>query len=278
MQSRKGESDFIFTLAESAAKNIEGGYYHKLGRQPANMPPRRSLKRAILRSRVTPLIAEVKFNSPAEGRLRQAGDVASIARAYERGGVAGISVLTEPRHFDGDVRYVPMVKRSVGVPVLMKDIVIDPVQIDAAARLGADAVLFIAAIFVNRLARASLGEMFARARARGLEVLFEAHREEEYVLALDSEADLVGINNRNLNTLEVSLETTRRLLAYGRDERERLRRAGKDKPVISESGIKSRDEVKGLAEMGADGFLVGSAFMKSADPERAVRLLTGARA
>ena len=234
-----------------------------------------SMRDSIVSSRLVPLLAEIKFTSPAEGKLRPAGDVRGIARAYERGGVSGISVLTEPRHFEGDIRYLPLVKKSVKVPVLMKDIIIDPVQIDAGADMGADAVLFIAAIFMNRLANASLDEMFSRARSRGLEVLFEAHTEDEYLFALESDADVVGINNRNLDNLEVSLETSRRLLAKGRLERERLRRTGKDKPVISESGITRRREMDELKALGADGFLIGSAFMKSADIEAKVRSLTG---
>ncbi|HEV2389162.1 MAG TPA: indole-3-glycerol-phosphate synthase, partial [Nitrososphaerales archaeon] len=183
---------------------------------------------------------------------------------------------TEPRHFDGDIRYLQLVKKAVKVPVLMKDVIIDPVQIDAGAKVGADAVLFIAAIFANGLARASLGDMFSRARERGLEVLYEAHTEKEYMLALESEADVVGINNRNLDTLEVSLSTSKRLLAAGKATRERLKKTGKYKPVISESGIKTKREIVELRELGADGFLIGSAFMKSADLEAKVRTLTGA--
>ncbi|MGH9918709.1 MAG: indole-3-glycerol phosphate synthase TrpC, partial [Nitrososphaerales archaeon] len=236
----------------------------------------RSLKDSIVRSTRTPLIAEIKFTSPAEGKLRPAGDVRKIARSYERGGVSGISVLTEPKHFDGDIRYLPLVKKAVKVPVLMKDVVIDPVQIDAGAKMGADAILFIAAIFSNGLARAGLEEMFSRAHGAGLEVLFEAHTEEEYALALESEADVVGINNRNLDDLVVSLSTSRRLLAAGSGTRERLKKSGTDKPVISESGIKTRREIDELRGLGADGFLIGSAFMKSADLEEKVRSLTGA--
>lgn len=277
MQSGRSESNFIFTLARSAAQSIAEGYYRDLGEKPRDgLGEHRSLKESILRSKRTPLIAEIKFTSPAEGRLRPAGDVKRIARSYERGGVSGISVLTEPKHFDGDIRYLPLVKKAVSVPVLMKDVIIDPVQIDAGAEMGADAVLFIAAIFANGLAKASLEEMFSRARARGLEVLFEAHTEKEYASALESEADVVGINNRNLDSLEVSLATSRRLLAAGRARREGLRTLGRDKPVISESGIKSRREIDELLELGADGFLVGSAFMKSADLEAKVRSLTGA--
>jgi indole-3-glycerol phosphate synthase len=275
MQSRKNETNFIFTLARSAAKNIAEGYYRDLVKEKPRRPSHRSLKDAILKSKLTPLLAEIKFTSPAEGKLRPRGDVKKIARAYERGGVAGISVLTEPKHFEGDIRYLPLVKKSVKVPVLMKDIIIDPVQIDAAADMGADAVLFIAAIFMNRLSNASLEDMFAKARSRGLEVLFEVHTENEFLFSLESEADLVGINNRNLDTLEVSLETTKSLLAKGRETRERLKIAGKDKPIISESGINTRREIDELAGLGADGFLVGSAFMRSPDLEAKVRSLTG---
>jgi indole-3-glycerol phosphate synthase len=275
MQSRKGEASFIFTLARAAAQNVEEGYYSDL-KAPARGLEHASLKGSIIRSKLTPLLAEIKFTSPAEGKLRPAGDVKQIAQAYERGGVSGISVLTEPKHFDGDIRYLPIVKKSVDVPVLMKDIIIDPVQIDAGAEMGADAVLFIAAIFLNGLARVSLEEMFSRARSRGLEVLFEAHTENEYMFALDSEADVVGINNRSLDTLDVSLETSRSLLAKGREKRERLRMVGKDKLVISESGINTRREIDELGGLGADGFLIGSAFMKSAHLEAKVRSLTGA--
>jgi indole-3-glycerol phosphate synthase len=275
MKSRESESSFIFTLARSAAQNIADGYYKcsegKATRRPAHL----SLRDSIVWSKLTPLFAEIKFASPAEGKLRQAGDVAGIAQAYERAGVAGISVLTEPRHFQGDIRYLPLVKKSVNVPVLMKDIIIDPVQIDAGAQMGADAVLFIAAIFANGLASASLEEMFSRARRMGLEVLLEAHTKDEYISALRSEADVVGINNRDLDTLEVSLETSKRLLAAGKRERDRLRSAGDEKPVISESGIRTRKEMDELKALGADGFLVGSAFMKSTDLEAKVRSLTG---
>ncbi len=276
MQSRRSEANFIFALARSAAENIAEGYYRDLGELPAKRPTHRSLKDSMIRSKLTPLLAEIKFTSPAEGKLRPAGDVRKIARAYERGGVSGISVLTEPKHFEGDLRYIPLVKGSVKVPVLMKDIIIDPLQIDAGADVGADAVLFIAAIFMNKLARTSLEEMFSRARERGMEVLLEAHTENEYMFALESGADVVGINNRNLDTLEVSLDVSRRLLDSGREARERLRTMGRDKLVISESGIATRRQIEELTELGADGFLVGSAFMKSADLEKKVRSLTGA--
>ncbi|MDA4117844.1 MAG: indole-3-glycerol-phosphate synthase, partial [Thaumarchaeota archaeon] len=274
---RKAETNFIFTLASSARQNIADGYYHGAKVPHQGLPGRRSLKESILRSKLTPVIAEIKFTSPAEGRLRPTGDVAAIAEAYQRGGVSGISVLTEPRHFEGDIRYLPIVKKAVDVPVLMKDIIVDPLQIDAGADMGADAVLLIAGIFINKLANASLDEMLARAHALGLEVLLEAHTEEEYKFALDSSADLIGINNRNLDTLKVSLETSRTLLVKGRAQRRRLSREGRDKPVVSESGITNRAQIDELRSLGADAVLIGSALMKSTDLQAKVRSLTGAK-
>src|ERR1035437_1877583 len=109
-QDKKDETNFIFTLAQSAAASIAEGYYRDLGEKPEPQA-QRSLKEALLGSKYIPLIAEIKFTSPAEGTLRSTRDVKSIARAYEHGGVSGISVLTEPKHFDGDIRYIPLVKK-----------------------------------------------------------------------------------------------------------------------------------------------------------------------
>ena len=116
MPSGNDEAGFVFTLARSAARSIAEGYYRDLGKGPARGLKHRSLRDSISSSKLVPLVAEIKFTSPAEGKLRAAGDVRKIARSYERGGVSGISVLTEPKHFDGDIRYLPLVKRSVEVP------------------------------------------------------------------------------------------------------------------------------------------------------------------
>jgi len=259
---RSTSENFIFKLAKAAEQNIADGYYEVEGHHFAH----KSLKGSILGSKHTPVIAEIKFTSPAEGTLRKVGDVRAIAQAYERGGVSGISVLTEPRHFDGDIEYLPLVKGAATVPVLMKDIVIDPLQIDAGAKIGADAILLIVSIFTHDLAREGLDAMLSHAHSRGLEVLLEAHTEGEYRQALAAGADVVGINNRDLETLEVSLETSKRLLRMGPHET----------AVISESGIESREQILELTSFGASGFLVGSALMKSRDLETKVRALTGA--
>ena len=236
---------------------------YEVDRHPS---PRRSLRRAIAATNFLPIIAEVKYRSPAEGPIRRAEGAAGMARLYARGGAVAISVLTEEKHFEGRLEFVPDVKNAVGIPVLMKDIFLDPVQIDAAERIGADAVLLIAGLFTRALSAASLQEMIAHSHSRGLEVLLETHTAEEYLMAGQTEADLVGINNRNLDTLEVSLDTSYRLLgSYPRV-----------KPVVCESGIKTRKEAVSLIKAGANALLIGSTLMRSRDPTESIRRLAGA--
>ena len=258
---RAGE-EFLSRLAASAREAVAMGRY-EVDRHPS---PRRSLRRAIAATNFLPIIAEVKYRSPAEGPIRRAEGAAGMARLYARGGAVAISVLTEEKHFEGRLGFVPNVKDAVGIPVLMKDIFLDPVQIDAAERIGADAVLLIAGLFTRALSAASLQEMIAHSHSRGLEVLLETHTAEEYLMAGQTEADLVGINNRNLDTLEVSLDTSYRLLGnYPRV-----------KPVVCESGIKTRKEAVSLVKAGANALLIGSTLMRSRDPTESVRRLAGA--
>ena len=258
---RAGE-EFLSRLAASAREAVAMGRY-EVDRHPS---PRRSLRRAIAATNFLPIIAEVKYRSPAEGPIRRGEGAAGMARLYARGGAVAISVLTEEKHFEGRLGFVPDVKDAVGIPVLMKDIFLDPVQIDAAERIGADAVLLIAGLFTRALSAASLQEMIAHSHSRGLEVLLETHTAEEYLMAGQTEADLVGINNRNLDTLEVSLDTSYRLLgSYPRV-----------KPVVCESGIKTRKEAVSLIKAGANALLIGSTLMRSRDPTESIRRLAGA--
>src|SRR5438552_4493738 len=257
---RAGE-EFLSRLAASAREAVAMGRY-KVDRHPS---PRRSLRRAIAATNLLPIIAEVKYRSPAEGPIRGAEGAAGMAKLYARGGAVAISVLTEEKHFEGRLEFVPDVKDAVGIPVLMKDIFLDPVQIDAAERIGADAVLLIAGLFTRALSAASLQEMIAHSHSRGLEVILETHTAEEYLMAGQTEADLVGINNRNLDTLEVSLENSFRLLRYPRV-----------KPVVCESGIRSRKDAVSLINAGANALLIGSTLMRSRDPAESVRRLAGA--
>jgi indole-3-glycerol phosphate synthase len=184
-----------------------------------------------------------------------------IARSYERGGAAGISVLTEPEHFGGRLEYVSLVKEAVALPVMMKDIVVDMPQVKAAYCCGADAVLLIAGVFLGGMGAGSLAEMVRYVHEKSMEAVVEVHNEEEYTIAISGEADMVGINNRDLDSLSVSIDTSIRLLKKHPDS----------KPVICESGIASRKDIESLRSLGADGFLVGTALMNSSDKEGALR-------
>lgn len=210
------------------------------------------------------VIAEVKPTSPSQGRLRDvdAEDVAERARAYERGGAAGISVLTEPEFFDGRPEYVEVVREAVDVPVLRKDFIIDPVQVEESAHYGADAVLIIAAA-VGREAP----ELIDLAHEHGMEVLLEIDRWEHLELLSECDPDVVGVNNRDLRTLEVDLNRTLELGPEVKD----LTNA----PLVAESGVSGPEDVVLLGEV-ADAVLVGTYLMRAPDPSEAVRKLVEA--
>lgn len=211
------------------------------------------------------LITEVKFASPSRGTIREACDPADVARQMVAGGASALSVLTQPHLFGGSPGNFMRVRAAVGVPMLMKDVVVDRVQVDAAAGMGADCVLLIQSLFDAGLA-SGLDSMIGYCHGAGLAVLLEVHTRAELDSALRTEADLIGINNRSLDTLEVDLGTTCRVLE-GVD-------AGR--PVVSESGISSPEDVRRLRGCGADAFLVGSGIMGRGDVGAAVRELAGA--
>ena len=257
----RADDGFLARLAQDARSRTASGYYAvEEGARGGGA----SLLGALSAEGRVPVIAEVKFRSPSEGVIAKRKDVVEIARAYQRGGAAAISVLTEPTNFGGRLEYLSQVRRAVKLPVLMKDVIVDEVQVRAGARAGADAVLLIAAVFRSGMADRSLEEMVGLCHREGAEVVVEVHDEEEFEQATGGEADVVGINNRDLRTLSVSLETSRRLLSLGPHS----------KPVICESGISGRGDVEALLGLGARGFLVGSALMRASDPVAALGELT----
>ncbi len=257
--------DFLDVLIQGAKATIESGYYEHPAKTAA---PRVSLRKAILQSQVVPVIAEVKGASPSKGVIKENFDVEETALAMARGGAVGISVLTEPKHFKGSLFNLAKVRKSVYLPILMKDIIISPVQVDAAAGIGANAVLLIQTVYDRGCGELELNEMIEEAHLRELEVLLEVHDEDEFQRAVTSEADLVGINNRNLATLEVDLNTTRKIL-----ERNHVT----SKLVVTESGISIPDDICFLRGSGADAFLIGSAIMSADDVESKVREFTMAQ-
>jgi indole-3-glycerol phosphate synthase len=244
-------ADFLDLLVKDAIKTLRDGYYEmNYGEGAAER--RVSLKEAIVKCKHAAIIAEIKPSSPSNGSLKRISNPKDVAQAMEKGGASSISVLTEPKHFGGSIKALSEVKQHVGVPVMMKDIIIDPIQIEAAARSGADAVLLILSIFERGYTDHSAQEMIRLAKSKGLETVLEVHDEREFLTALETDADLVGINNRDLRTLKVDLHTTQRVLSNI---------VGCNKIVISESGIKTPEDVRFLRNCGAKAFLVGSAFM-----------------
>jgi indole-3-glycerol phosphate synthase len=197
------------------------------------------------------IIAEVKFSSPSQGRIRVPARPEQIARDLVRGGCCALSVLTEPRFFGGSPDTLVRVRRAVGVPVLRKDFIIDPVQLDETGSLGADAILLIGSLLGERLP-----EFVERAHALGIEPLVEVHTREEAEAAIGTGAKLIGVNNRDLGTMEIDLSTT---LTLGPGIR------GAGRRVISESGIRTPEDIRALRPF-CDAFLIGSSIMASEDP------------
>ena len=232
----------------------------ELVRAAEHAGPAPSFARA-LRANTVGVIAEVKRRSPSKGWINANISAADQARAYERGGAVAISVLTEPAHFGGSVADLEAVRDAVHLPALKKDFHVDPLQLVEARAVGASAALLIA----RALAPSELVALVGTARALALEVLVEIRDEAELDRALGAGATIVGINNRNLETLEIDPATSERLLA----------RIPESVVAIAESGVSSRADVERVARAGAHGVLVGSAISKSSDPAAAVAELSG---
>ncbi|MBI5184954.1 MAG: indole-3-glycerol phosphate synthase TrpC [Nitrospinae bacterium] len=214
----------------------------------------------------TSIIAEIKFRSPSSKveNFRPGATVPEIARMYESGGARAISVLTDEKYFSGHIRYLNEARNASTLPILRKDFILDPYQVHEARVFGADAFLLIA----DYLDRDSLKILLETGRELGLAALVEVHSQESLEKILGLPFALLGINNRDLKTLKVDPKTTLSLLEKNKDH---LR----DKIVISESGIESREEVVEMERNGVRGFLIGTSLMKSQDPALKLKELTG---
>ena len=252
-------ADFLDTLAQSARATIDSGYYEAVN---ATVTSSISLKQAILEAKNAPVITEIKAASPSAGTIRKTVDASLIAESMEKGGAVGLSVLTEPKHFHGSLQSLIEARKAVKLPILMKDIILSPVQLEAASKSGANVALLIEALFDRGYCECSVHEMIARAHSRELEVLLEAHTADEFRSAVRTHADLVGINNRNLATLKVDLGVTKEILERNRAE---------GKVVVSESGVNTAADLRFLRECGAQAFLIGSAVMLADNIENKVR-------
>lgn len=198
------------------------------------------------------VIAEVKKASPSKGLLRNPFVPAEIARSYEQGGAACLSVLTDEDFFQGSADYLQAARAACRLPVIRKDFIVEPYQVYEARAMGADCILLIVAALEND----KLRQLHQLARSLGMDVLVEVHNGDELDQALALDNELVGINNRNLHTFEVSLEHTFELLA----------RIPEDRVVVTESGILTSDDVAAMRARDVNAFLIGEAFMRAPDP------------
>ena len=211
------------------------------------------------------LITEIKFSSPSLGEIKKMSDPVEIAKSMIKGGAKALSILTQPHLFSGSPEFFIKIRKQVEVPLLMKDIIIDKVQIDAAKKIGADYFLLIQSMFDQGFAD-NLNELIEYGHKNGLKVLLESHTMTEFENSQATEADILGINNRNLDTLELDINNTKKILENYK----------KSKIVISESGIQTADDVRFLHNCGADAFLVGSSIMKSDNIQENVSKLVNA--
>lgn len=234
------------------------------GELEAQLPGRgddRPFNEALVRPGLS-LIAEFKRRSPSAGEIAVATGVAGQVEAYERGGAAALSVLTDEPHFGGSLEDLRAARAASSLPILRKDFVVDAYQLYEAAVNGADAVLLIARVLGDEV----LGELHAAARALDLDCLVEVHDGEELERALALDVDVIGINNRNLDQGTVDLTTTFELMPD----------VPAGKAVVAESGISTRAELAELERVGVDAVLIGTTLMRAADPEALTRELTGA--
>ncbi|OFW25572.1 MAG: hypothetical protein A3H27_01425 [Acidobacteria bacterium RIFCSPLOWO2_02_FULL_59_13] len=205
------------------------------------------------------IIAELKHASPSAGILRENYDPAALARGYERAGASALSILTDREFFQGSLAHLKQARTATSLPVLRKDFTLDEYHLYEAAAAGADAVLLIAAI----LSPAQLRQLLEQSRKLGLDALVEVHTREELRTALDAGSEIIGVNNRDLNTFAVSLETSMELIDSIPDEI----------VAVSESGLKTAEDLERLRAAGFDAFLIGERFLRQPDPGAALAAL-----
>jgi len=216
-----------------------------------NLPPIRDFKAAVSAPQQINLIAEIKFASPSAGRIRAKTDPILIGRIYEDAGAAAISLLTDKRFFQGDLNHLPRLKKAISLPILRKDFIIDEVQVQEASIFGADAILLIARI----LPQALLSDLISACREMGMVPLTEVHDSDDLDKAIDCGAEIIGINNRDLDSFIVDINTTFELAPLVPD----------DRIIISESGLATKAEIRSLKDTRVQAVLVGSSLMKSND-------------
>jgi len=227
--------------------------------------PKRSLYDALSCDGIS-IIAEIKKASPSAGTIAEETDVSSRARQYEAGGAKAISVVTEGHFFKGDLKMLQAARESSLLPILRKDFMFDELQIYESLFAGADAVLLIASILEDN----DLCNLVKLAQDLGMETLVEVHDEKEMERALKSDTKIIGFNNRDLKTMTVDITRCEQLIKTFN-----LLKPGSKRKLVAESGVKNRDDVKRLQELGFDGILIGEALMRSSNPPNMLKELLG---
>ncbi len=249
-------------LFENSQSAIDEGIYdvkENLSKSNTN------LIESIKENQHATLITEIKFSSPSLGEIKKISDPVQIAKSMIKGGAKALSILTQPYLFSGSPEFFIKIRKEIEVPLLMKDIIIDKIQIDAAKKIGADYILLIQSLFDQGLVK-EIDELLDYGHKNGLKILLESHTRAEFENSLKTEADILGINNRNLDTLELDINNTKRILEGHKNS----------KIIISESGIETPKDVRFLHDCGANAFLVGSSIMKSDNIEECVSQLVNA--
>jgi indole-3-glycerol phosphate synthase len=262
--SPAGSADLLATIVAATRQIVRVREARQPGAALAKRAESRPARPGAFRAAVAHpgrvnVIAECKRRSPSRGVLRSDYDPVAIARSYAAAGAAAISVLTEPTFFDGSLEHLAAVREAVPTPVLRKDFIVSDYQLLEARAAGADAVLLIVAALSPR-ELASLGR---RAASLGLDVLVEVHDADELTVAIDAGAGIIGVNNRNLRTLAVDVHASDELIA----------RMPREIIAVSESGLKSADDVSRLSALGYRAFLMGERFMTAGDPGAVLREL-----
>jgi len=241
----------LIEIIEEKKKEVARLKRDRIRHPDGEIPPLRDFRGAISRPGRINLIAEIKFASPSAGAIREKTDPASIGRIYEGAGASAISLLTDRKFFQGDIAWLPVVKRAVSLPVLRKDFIIDVIQVEEASCYGADAALLIARILTVE----QLKDLIAACRELGPVPLTEIHDIDDLDKAVECGADIIGINNRDLDTFVIDIHTTFRLAPL----------IPPGCIIVGESGIENEEDVRALKETGVNAVLVGSALMKSDD-------------
>lgn len=253
------ERNILRKLVENSFRSIDEGLYDLNSDRSHDSLDLTNDIYAMNQIKKIPIITEVKLASPSKGEIvsNEKVDLIDTTQQMVKGGALGISVLTQKYLFNGSIDNFVTIRKNVSIPMLMKDIIVSETQIDCAKKIGADYILLIKTIFDKDLAEGSIEKFSEYSHNKGLNVLYEVHSEDEFkeILEFKSEKkDLVGINNRNLDTLKIDLKITEKLLAK-KDKGKKL--------IVSESGIEKIEHIRYLKNAGADAFLIGTSIMEN---------------